>query len=165
MSFRNWSWSTDFQLRCVTVCLGNPGDGDDNVNKTAKWSDLTDGSVQISFTEISPLDITKSNVLPAVCVGTFTCWIRSNWWRRDLNFLASTSVSVLTWKLKSPTIRCFALSACRKLSSSLNWDGKSCVNTPELKETQVTTNCSVPHERDTVWCSNDDNFSHFTRFA
>ena len=82
--------------------------------------------MRISFTEISPLVITKSSVFPAVCVGIFTSWTRSNCSRRDFNFFASASVSMLTWNLKSPTIRCFALLVCRKLISSLNWEEKSC---------------------------------------
>ena len=137
MSFRSWSWSTDLQLRYVTVCLGKPGDDDDNVNKTAKWSDLTDRSVRISFTEISPLDITKSNILPAECVGIFTCWIILNSWRRDFSIFGSTPVSMFTWKSKSLSdVRSDYQMFCtfnRKLSSSLNWDEKSCVNTPEFK--------------------------------
>ena len=75
-------------------CFGNPGDGGNNINKPAKWSDLTDRSVRMLFFEISHLDITKTNVIP-VCI--FTPWVRSNWWWRNFSCFVSASVSLFTW--------------------------------------------------------------------
>ena len=91
MSFRNWSWSTDFQLRYVTVCLGNPGDGDDNVNKTAKWSDLTDGSVRISFTVISPLISHKTSYPNISWIPAATKMVNFQWsYHPETGFSTST---------------------------------------------------------------------------
>ena len=85
--------------------------------------------------------------------------IHLNWWKNEDNLTVRLWLYMIFVSHSKPLgMRCFPLSAYRKLSNSLNWDEKFCVNIPELNEMQVNTKCSVPHERETVRCSHDDHF-------
>ena len=93
----------DFIFRkvvCVVVGWGFP---DSSENRTKLWSE-TNGPIDILGSIASALlVIIRSSVFPSMCVGSITCCLSPNEDNRDLNFLASGSLILFTWTLKSPT--------------------------------------------------------------
>ena len=104
----------------VIVLLTAPGDWNDGLNIKAKWSESTDWSDFSPVTSKSFLVITRSSVFTAVCVGIFTCCDKLYWLSKALNLFAPESDWLFTWKLKSPTIKCFPVVVCRWHRRSLN---------------------------------------------
>ena len=131
------------------------------LNIKAKWSESTDWSDFSPVTSKSFLVITRSSVFPAVCVGIFTCCDKLYWLSKALNLFAPESDWLFTWKLKSPTIKCFPVVVCRWHRRSLNSVWKAVVKFPEGLYTVIILKTSESEKRFTVWCSNDEYFWHW----
>ena len=114
----------------VIVISIAPGDWNDRFNIKAKWSESTDWSHFSPVTSKSFLVISRSNVFPAVCVGIVTCCDNSYWLSKALNSFAPESNWLFTWKLKSPTIKCFSVVDCKWHRISLNSAWKTVVKFP-----------------------------------
>ena len=135
------------------------------LNIKAKLSESTDWSDFGPVTSKSFLVITRSNVFPAICVGIVTRCNKLYWLSKALNLFAPESDCLFTWKLKSPTIKCFPVVVCRWHRTSLNSVWKTVVKFPEGLYKVIIRKTSESEKRFTVWCSNEEYFSHFSSWA
>ena len=103
-----WFMSSCFNFRNSISFLGNLSLFSLRLYETTKWSEIIGSWAQtLSRIFSSSRVIKRSNVGPARCVGTDTCWVRLNISSSSRKSDALLFPLSSTWKLKSPTIKSF----------------------------------------------------------